>query len=345
VTFGKNQLKQTLNKELALTISILESNKKRKQSLSTMIKNVENKLISLSKVEKEYYILENSKKNINKLISKVENRLIEINLAMESNVNDFEVLERAKPSIYPESSGRKLITLSVMFVTFFIIIGYKVFYVIISPYVKSSFDLEKFELDIISLIPNNDLYPNTNSEQFELLFQNYRNSTQSIKNQIIVILSDIRNSGKSYLSTKLIEKFTHINKKNIFIEHIESYTSEIEINLISNNHLFPKNYIEKDGYKKLYSYIEEDDTLHKDKIHKIQEMKNKFDLIIWELPSFDLNNKLFFSIAEHIDSFIIIADYLNSSKSDISKIVQFIKLKNRGSIKFGVINNIPKQLI
>ena len=317
------------------------------------IKDVRNSIRYLNGLSDEFQILKNREENVRSRRNLTEKRMIETKIAMDSNVSDFEIIDRAIPPKYPEATKTKMIAMIGGILAF---LGLTIYYLLrefLDDTIKSDYDFNKiFNIKLLGEIPNKDSFPlEVYWSQVQIVFGQINAILRGKRQSFITVGSDRPNTGKSFLIREIHDLYMSRNKKVLWIETIEDSDIEIEPYIINNN-LYEneefnpqKNIYElfKDQYKCYFlrdenSFIQ---VLEKSNLLDFLGKLKDFDVIIWELFEVPYNMQLFTTIASVSDILLMVARFRFSNKENFQSIIDFLK-DNLDIEVTGVLNDIQK---
>ena len=351
-TYGKNEFRQSLLLEKTQYENEVIASEKKIGEYRKKIASIKEQLKSLSPLEREYYDIKNNEATIREQLKKIKNRLVETKIAMDSNLSDFEVLEKAVAPKYPEASGKKMIVIVFGFLAFiglFLLFAGKEF---LDFSIKSDFDFQEIlKIKLLGEIPNKDsVPPPIFYSQIQIMYGQLNSLLPDKKPAVITIGNDVPETGSTFIIQELSELMISQNKKILWIESIDETSDDItqfEINrfLYNAKSLAQKNInIITDQLHKAYFLCDENTFKRVLDFKQLNEFFSQFqsyDIIIWELFDVHFNLHLFTTIASSSDMLAFVARFRHSNRTQLSNAVEFLKDNTTIPI-VGILNDIKK---
>jgi uncharacterized protein involved in exopolysaccharide biosynthesis len=353
VIYGINTLKQSLVLETIRMEAELKASIKKEINYNKQISEIMKELSYLSKTEKEYFSIKRRIDLNKEMLIKIETRIMDTKIAMESNINDFEILEPAVLPKYPLSSGRKVLIIFGGGFFFFLTIFILAIKEVLNFSVKSELDFrDNLNIELIGNIPDKDDVKDTLFySAFQILYKTILNKINKDSFSFITIGSSHSKSGKTFIINEIVEFLTAEEKRILHIETVNNI-DKIKSNSIINEFLYkvkdvphPDKKIISDNYHKLYFFAENNllkRVIRRENIKKFLELNSEYDFIIWEVCDFSFSIQLVLDIAVFSDLFLIIAEFKKTKLLPLKKAVNFLK---KGGIKkiAGVLNRVEKK--
>jgi capsular polysaccharide biosynthesis protein len=351
ITYGESELKKSLQLEKAQYEIELLSTLKKIDEYQARINSTKQELKELSPLEREYFDITNGKTTLLNQLDKVENRLVDLKIAIDSNVSDFEIIEKAVPPRYPEASGRKLVTLVFGFLTFAGLLVYFVAREFLDFSVKSEVDFKDiFKIKLLSEIPNKDsvLKPVFYS-QIQILLGQLSSNLPQKKPLIVTVGSDVPETGSSFIIQEISEMLISQNKRILWIESLQEKDEEIDTYII-NTTLYNKKEIPNIQFNKISeqlhkAYFLADDLTFKiilspDQLKAFLDQLGEYDYIFWELFDVHFNLQLFTTIVSNADVLTFVTRFRQSNRTNLHNAIEFLKENTKVPI-FGILNDVP----
>jgi capsular polysaccharide biosynthesis protein len=351
ITYGESELKKSLQLEKAQYENELLSTLKKIDEYQARINSTKQELKELSPLEREYFDITNGKTTLLNQLDKVENRLVDLKIAIDSNVSDFEIIEKAVPPRYPEASGRKLVTLVFGFLTFAGLLVYFVAREFLDFSVKSEVDFKDiFKIKLLSEIPNKDsvLKPVFYS-QIQILLGQLSSNLPQKKPLIVTVGSDVPETGSSFIIQEISEMLISQNKRILWIESLQEKDEEIDTYII-NTTLYNKKEIPNIQFNKISeqlhkAYFLADDLTFKiilspDQLKAFLDQLGEYDYIFWELFDVHFNLQLFTTIVSNADVLTFVTRFRQSNRTNLHNAIEFLKENTKVPI-FGILNDVP----
>lgn len=352
IVFGKSPLRNDLELELKQYQYKLNSDQKALKDYKTSLKKLKNELDSLNVLQNPYNDLKRKEDLASRGLDLIENRIMESRLAIESNVDDFEIIEKAIKPDYSIGVSKKLI---LAVIGFFVFIGTVVFFAgkeFFDDSIKSRFDLEEIlDLKFLGEVPNKDsINSNTYFSQVQILYGQLKKQMAKNNSRIITFGSMQKRTGKSFVIYELTDMLPAEDKNILWIDSTYNPEDDIEKYII-NRELYSDSQSETiEAYNfdnridKLYFHINENTIKSILKEERLQNFLNKlqeYDYIFWELFKSSDNMQLFTTLAEASDLLVLLARFDVSSRNVIKNALEFLETNSNVPI-CGVLNDIPE---
>ncbi len=351
-TFGKNEFRQSLLLGKTQYENEVIASEKKIEEYGKKIASIKEQLKSLSPLERKYYDIKNNESTIREQLKKIKNRLVETKIAMDSNLSDFEVLEKAVPSKYPEASSKKIIVIIIGFLSFlglFLLFAGSEF---LDFSIKSDFDFQEIlKIKLLGEIPNKDsVPPPIFYSQIQIMYGQLNLLLPDKKPVVITIGNDVPETGSTFIIQELSELMISQNKKILWIESIDEASDDIT-RFVINRHLYDAKPLAQkninvitDQLHKAYFLCDENTfkrVLDSKQLNKFFSQFQSYDIVIWELFDVHFNLHLFTTIASFSDMLAFVARFRHSNRTQLSNAVDF--LKDNTSIPIvGILNDIRK---
>jgi capsular polysaccharide biosynthesis protein len=352
ISYAKDPTRQQLQLDKNKYEYELRAYSQNLKQFDQQIEDIQKELEYLSRKQKEFYQLNRAEELTKNQLDMTENRIMDIKMAMESNVSDFEVLEYAIPPEDTVGTGRKVIVLSAGIITFFGLLFFFLIRALLDNTVKSEYDFKEIlDIKLLGEIPNKEeADPLYYHSQMQLVFGQFMNSLPSKKPQIVSFGNDKAETGKTYLIKEFIELLTSQGKRVLWIESIFEKDEEIS-DFIINKPLYNGEKIDKHNInmitEKLHkSYFLCDDDIFRKVLDK-QEIKiflsqlSEYDVIIWELFEVHYYMQLFTTIASCTDLLVFVARFADSGRDGLSNAIEFLK-ENSTVPLAGILNDVEE---
>jgi capsular polysaccharide biosynthesis protein len=352
VTYGESELKKSLVLEQTQYENELSALEKKVEDYRSTIAGVKETLKTLSPLEREYYDIINRKQTQQNHLQKIENRLVEAKIAMESNVSDFEILERAVPPRYPEAAHRKMVAIVFGMLAF---AGLFVFYAakeFLDFSIKSEVDFtDILKIKLLGEIPNKDAVPPpVFYSQVQILYGQMRAMVPEQLPAILTVGRDTHGTGATFIIQEFIELLLSQRKKVLWIETLQDPDEEIA-DFIINDALYNATSFNEAAINVLTdqlhkAYFVGNEMTFKRVLDTMQlqmfyEQLHSYDFIIWEMFDVFYNLQLFNTIVSSSDLLMLVARFRHSNRNDLLRAVDYLKSNAKVPI-VGVLNNVPK---
>ena len=351
MTYGTNSIWQSMVLEKARYENEMVATKKKVKEYKNKIAIIKSQIQSLSPIEREYYDIANRKANLEEILNKVKARANEAKTAMDSNLSDFEILERAIAPKYPEASGRKIASIIIGFLTFLILLIYYMLKEVLDFTIKSKYDIEEvLQIKCLAEIPNSGDVPKpVFYSKMQVLYGQILTYIKEDKTSLIAVGKDRFSSGATFIIQELVNLALSQNKKVLWIESVNEIDDEILEHQI-NDVLYGKSNDKPDYYKFTDSFhvayfISDDHTftkvLSEKNVENFIAKNDEYDIIFWELFNVDHNVHLFATISSVADLLAFVCRYRHSDKFKLLNSIRFLKENIKTPI-VGILNNSIK---
>lgn len=356
VEYGPNPLHEDLSLRKLDLESQLYAIDGNLDAYSNSIANIRKRIEELSSLAQTHYKMMQDIVSKEDLIDKLNGRLIEANLALESNISDFDVLEKAQLPEYPKRSYRKVIAigLSVFFG------GLLTLYILLREFVnttlKTANDLKQIEgADLAAVLPNKDeVSEQFFYAQFQLLFSEISQAISTSETKLITISSMLDGEGKSFIASEVAEQFVKQGKRVLYIES-EEFLDGVPKAAMINDALYQReslaSHVPNEVYEGLYkSYFELNKDIYLDVLGDRQmhdflgSCFARFDLVIWDVFPANQHLQLFRTITQCSEFNLLLTKSRNTPKAVMSRTIAMMNtwgIKNIGLL----INALPKKYI
>jgi uncharacterized protein involved in exopolysaccharide biosynthesis len=325
-------------------------------SYAESIDQIKQKIEDLSSLAQVHLKLEQKTSSKQDLIDTLDTRLVEANLALESNISDFDILERAQTPEFPKRSFRKVISLALALFSSGIIAVYILIKEVTNTSLKTANDLKRLEgANVIAVLPDKDeVSAQLFYSQFQLLFSEIAHALSGTQGKLVVVTGMAEGEGTTFIASEIASQFAKQGKRVLHIES-EEYTNEIDPSSIINallygdkdltNHQFSEFY--ENLYKNYFSLNEGIylDMLSDEKTQTfLAHCYKQFDVVIWDLLPCNRHLQLFRTVTQQAQFNLLLT---KSRTTPIATMKQVIAMMNTWNIKnIGVlINSLPKRYI
>jgi hypothetical protein len=307
-------------------------------------------------LEQEHFRLSQNVAETQDLIATINTRLIEINLALESNISDFDILEPAQLPKHPKRSFRKVISIALAFLSFISIVAFIVIRELLNNSIKTTNDLKKLTgFEFSAVLPNRDQVDmSTFYGQFQLLYSSINEQLASVEFPVLSIASIRNNEGKSFIGQLLVDQFANENKRVLHIECNEFIDERIQQSVI-NEALFKRKGIESvtcnemsEHVSKVYFKTDQDIFLNilrsEDLQHFIASCAEHYDMIVWELFPINMHLQLYKTISQQTSFGLMLTKSDETPKPVIQKTLNLLNTWGQNRLAV-VLNHMPKKYI
>ena len=356
VEYGTNPIFEQLSlRKLELDSQLLASAGSIKKYQVSLL-DISQKISTLAKQEQNHYQLQQNITSNENLVNKINDRLIETSLALESNISDFDILERAQLAEFPKRSYRKIIAVVLAVLATILLTAVIIIREFINNTIKTAFDLQHISnAQFCAVLPDKDQSSHqVFYSQFQLLFSNTHQAFRNNQNSLLTVASIGNGDGKSFIAQEFANNFVKLNKRILHIESDElldnvpansiinnvvnegGSCSEIDTLKLSQN--LDKCYFQID--QKIYLDILQDEKLHT----FLTSCYQQYDLVIWELFSPNTHLQLFKTITKQAGFNLLMAKSQSTPKTTLNNTLTM--LNNWEINHVGVLlNRLPKKYI
>jgi uncharacterized protein involved in exopolysaccharide biosynthesis len=355
IIYGENIQRQTLVTEKSNVESQLNSVDKNIDDINAGIKLIKEKLGNLSKLESTYSRLKRKIALNQELLKKVEHILASSVIITKADVSDIEILEKAVPPSFPQSSSRKVLALVGGILGFLAAL----IFIILPEYLDFSVKSGRFIEDVLKvkllgLLPDKDAVDESifYSAQ-QIIIEGILSSSDINSKPVSVFCSSIADAGKSFAIGFITEMLKEKNLKTLYIDSVYDVTDDIE-DCVINNYLYKSSKSDSnlkvnkisDYLDKVYFHVNSATykfPLDKSRLQEfLESQKVNYDYIIFELFEFNKNRQLFSAFTSAADFTVLVSRFKRSNKFADKALVDFIKSRNTKNLS-GLVNHIDKQ--
>ncbi len=356
VEYGINPLYEELSLRKLDLESQLFANFGNQKSYAESIRNIKQKIEVLSELAQTHFKLEQKTASKQDLIDTLDTRLVAANLALESNISDFDILERAQIPEYPKRSFRKVISLVLAIFGSGIIALYILIKEITNTSLKTANDLKKIEgASVVAVLPDKDeVSAQLFYSQFQLLFSEIAHALAGTQGKLVVVTGMAEGEGTTFIASEIASQFAKQGKRILHIES-EEHTDEIDPSSIINNLLYGDENINNHRFSEVHANLYKNyfslnkgiylDMLSDEKTQAfLAHCDKQFDVVIWDLLPCNRHLQLFRTITQQAQFNLLLT---KSRTTPIATMKQVIAMMNTWNIKnIGVlINSLPKRYI
>ncbi|NOR44791.1 MAG: hypothetical protein GQ534_04325 [Candidatus Delongbacteria bacterium] len=350
ITYGKNPFREILIIDKSKAESVLKAVNNRIGELGILIDKIRLSLNNISKIENEYYEIKRMLDLNNQLLSDIENKINKTRMALDSNVNDFEIIERAYKPQYAESSGKKIFAILGGFLGFIMALFLVVAKELLDFTIKSEFDIkEMLNIKFLGKFPNKK---EANKSLFYSALQIFMGDLLQIANStakpIIALAGDQGGIGKSFIIENAITMLKSKKKKILYIDTSKKILPEQKEFLINDliYEMVDRNIsVEKhEGYDKLYFKIDDKaftTIVEGEHLMYLKKKIEEYDYVFWELFDLEYNPQLFLTIVSSLDLLLFVGRFRISKREIYKNIISFLEEKNIVHLA-GVLNYVDK---
>ncbi|HNX00326.1 MAG TPA: hypothetical protein PKK33_03060 [Candidatus Cloacimonadota bacterium] len=351
VSYGPNGLVETFEVDKTRYEGELKAAQKGSSDYNNQVNQLRGQLEGLSQMEKDYMELQRSIDLNKDVLRTIEGRIAESKMALESNVSDFDILERARPPKAPEGTRRKVIVVVIGFFVFALGSFYVIGKELLDFSMKSEVDfLDSIGIPMIGQLPDEEQVDNqVFYRNLQILLDNLLSRTQGKQPSYITVSSDVPETGKTFIIQEMLKQIQDQGKKIIYIDTIMSFVPELEPYII-NDALFntvhkPNFKVINENVRKGYFYTSNDifkTILTKDHIQSFFSNLKDFDMVIWETFDMGYNMQLFATIAGQSDITVFVNRFRHSGRYMMKNGVEFLQEKGIHNI-VGILNYIDAE--
>ncbi|KZZ70890.1 hypothetical protein A3765_15695, partial [Oleiphilus sp. HI0130] len=356
VEYGPNPLHEELSIRHMELESQLVATKGNLIAYRESIASIKTQIAHLAQLAQTHYRLMQDIEDKEDLISKLNTRVVEANLALESNISDFDILQEAQLPEFPKRSFRKVIAIALAI----FIAGVITLYILLKEFVntslKTAHDLQFIEgASIAAVLPNKDEVPEQLFySQFQLLFSEIAAKIKGADSKLLTISSMSDGEGKSFIAGEIASLFVKQGKRVLYIES-EEYLEDISQDAIINNALYGSSGLNTVSPNKVYegldkAYFQTDkhiylDVLNDEKIGLfLEHCYQHYDLVVWDIFPANRHLQLFRTIAQCAEFNLVLTKSRNTPKKVMNQTVAMMNawgVRNIGLL----INALPKKYI
>jgi len=344
ITYGNNPLFTALIIELSQSKIGVISAQNRIEKLKEQRKLIEEEIKHLNVLEKKYSVIKNKIKEKNELLDLVTTRQNELKIALESTQEDFKFLEKAKPPKYPESSYKKAIVLGSAFLTLLLLTSSFILKLFFDFRIKEPFDIEKrFNMKLVGKFKDSDDKKIIKENTMAFITSFMKNMTDK---KVVLVSSDVQNTGKSNVLDKLTYFFSHTKQKVLYIQTVKETTDEIKDVMIDCSEIenvdLSKANILNEYIHKMYIQDSEKNDYYLANVNISQKLftllkDSDYDLVLFEVPAYDESSYFFKNFAALADFILLVFKCKCSHRKKVDLVVKELNSLGVNHVK-GVLN-------
>ncbi len=349
-TWGPSGLKDVYTIDKSRFEAERQASLKMNKEFKTKIDSIRTSLGDLTTVEKEFLEIDRQLQLNRDILRIVEARLAESQMSIQSNVSDYEIIESAKPPVFPEGTNRKMVVLGIGILIFGLCSVFVIGKEILDPYLKSDKDFSgNGMMPLIGLLPDEDQFEkNVYLKNLQVLVDNIMRLSSDNRKSVLAFGSDVPETGKSFLICDIIRMLSDQKKRILYIDSIQIPTADTEPYLL-NNYLYDitdKYQIQKRSSNISHAYFLSDEhvfslLLDSKRVSAFLDSQTEYDYIFWELFDYQHSPLLFSSIVTAADALIMVGRFKRSSRSSLVKINKYLKERKFTNV-YGVLNYVHK---
>ncbi len=355
ITYGANQNKSALKSKILeneAEISATESNIKQ---FKEDIKKVKDDLNSLIRAESSYLAVKRKLELKRELLTRISKVISVLNLALNANISDIVIMERAEEAQMPIKQKKKLQLLGSIILGLAISLGVVLMLELADFNVKSIFDLKFIlKLESLGMLPNRieDDEKHQYYSAFQIVFKKLTDIAEPVDFPLITVSSVGEETGKTFIIEEFVSLLNTLGKNVLYIKTIPSLPEDpAEARRINRAAVNSVIYMDDRLDIKLPEsvpdqmyFILDDSTfripLKKQMVRKfVNATKGRFDYIFWETMRYDINEQLFGTLCSEADINLIVASFRKSNKFKLLSWVNFLREERCRNI-CGVLNNV-----
>ena len=348
VTYGYNQVRSAMEELRYKTVAEAEGMNNNVKQVESAIVKLKSDLLRLTKEENHYYEIKRKIELNRDLQKKIDSMVSSLSFALDTNVSDVTMMEKAEAPDTPQNKHRRLIVLVGALVGIFLGLGFIVVREALDFTVKSEFDLEQvLRINNLGSLPPFALVPyKTFYAAIQIIYRRMMEKSACAKLPTLVVFGSVEpNSGKSFVIEKLTEIMKTQGQKVLYISSTTSLADD-QMELAINDSIYwdksvDYSLVSKNGHHMFFLLNDEvyKMPISKDMIPFFIAKLDGYDYILWELFDFGQNEQLFSAICDAATQSVLVTKFRSSRKLELWKCVHFLTKHGCRNLS-GVLNNV-----
>ncbi len=351
VTYGGNVVRQTIEEQKFKAEAELKGVTQNLSQLEATISKLKSELTQLSRMESDFLEIKRQLDLNRDLLKKIDGTVSMMKFALNTNVSDITILERAEPPSSPAAKKRRFIIFAGGLAGFLLALGGLIIMELMDFSVKSRFDIENvLKIKMLGSLPMiNQVTLQSFYSAIQVVYKRIAEYADKQSGVTLITFGDVEaKSGKTFFIKKCIDLFGPQEKKILYI----STVNELARNMTKfavNDYIYKDEVINPnmplENAHRLYfvmddyTYIAPADKAMIDKF--IAKFDGHYDYIFWELFEFNKNEQLFATICQSADISVLVTMFKRSNKFKLLKCVNFLKEHDCRKLG-GILNNVEK---
>ena len=356
ITYGSNQIRGSLKHQVLSNESEIKATEVNVKQLDLDIKKVKADLNGLLKAEGSYITVKRQLDLKRDMMGRIGKVISILDLALNANISDIVIMERAEVASHPVKQKKKLQLLGSIVLGFAISFGVVMMLELADFNVKSIFDLKFIlKLNPLGMLPRRNDGQDENHQYFsafQVVFKKLTELAEAVEAPLITVSSVSEGTGKTFIIEEFVNLLNVLGKNVLYIRTINALPEEeSEAKRISraavNSVVYMDDRLEitlpENSPDQMYFILDEPTfriPLKKQMIKKfVNATRGRFDYVFWETMRFDINEQLFGTLCSEADINLIVASFRRSNKFKLLSWVNFLREERCRNI-CGVLNNV-----
>lgn len=351
VTYGGNTVRMALEEQKFKAEAELKGISQNLGQLEATIKTLKSELTQLTKMDNDFFEIKRQLDLNRDLLKKIDSTVSMMKFALNTNVSDITILERAEPPSSPTVKKRRFFVFVGAFVGFVMAFGVILVFELMDFTVKSKFDIENvLKIKMLGSLPMiNQVTLQSFYSSIQIVYKRIAEYVDKQGGVTLITFGDVEaKSGKTFFIKKCIDLFGPQEKKILYIATVDELPRNM-MKFAINDYIYKDEAINPnmplENAHRLYfvmddyTYIAPADKVSIDKF--VSKLDGHYDYIFWELFEFNKNEQLFATICQSADLTVIVTMFKHANKFKLLKCVNFLKEHECRKLG-GILNNVEK---
>jgi capsular polysaccharide biosynthesis protein len=351
VTYGGNTVRMALEEQKFKAEAELKGISQNLGQLESTIKTLKSELTQLTKMDNDFFEIKRQLDLNRDLLKKIDGTVSMMKFALNTNVSDITILERAEPPTSPTVKKRRFFVFVGAFVGFVLAFGVILVFELMDFTIKSKFDIENvLKIKMLGSLPMiNQVTLQSFYSSIQIVYKRIAEYVDKQSGVTLITFGDVETkSGKTFFIKKCIDLFGPQEKKILYISTVDELPRNM-MKFAINDYIYKEEAINPnmplENAHRLYfvmddyTYIAPADKAAIDKF--VSKLDGHYDYIFWELFEFNKNEQLFATICQAADLTVIVTMFKRANKFKLLKCVNFLKEHECRKLG-GILNNVEK---
>ena len=351
VTYGGNIVRQAIQEQQFKAQAELKGVTQNIGQLEGTITQLKGELNQLARMESDFFEIKRQLDLNRDLLKKIDGTVSMMKFALNTNVSDITILERAEPPSSPSVKKRRFIVFAGTLAGFLLALGGLLIMELMDFSVKSRFDIENvLKIKMLGSLPMiNQVTLQSFYSAIQVVYKRIAEYGDKPSGVTLITFGDVEaKSGKTFFIKKCIDLFGPQEKKILYISTVDELSRNMT-KFAVNDYIYKDEVINPnmplENAHRLYfvmddyTYIAPADKAMIDKF--VAKLNGHYDYIFWELFEFNKNEQLFATICQAADLSVLVTMFKRSNKFKLLKCVNFLKEHDCKKLG-GILNNVEK---
>lgn len=351
VTYGGNIVRQAIQEQQFKAQAELKGVTQNIGQLEGTITKLKGELNQLARMESDFLEIKRQLDLNRDLLKKIDGTVSMMKFALNTNVSDITILERAEPPSSPSVKKRRFIVFAGVIAGFLLALGGLLVIELMDFSVKSRFDIENvLKIKMLGSLPMiNQVTLQSFYSAIQVVYKRIAEYGDKPSGVTLITFGDVEpKSGKTFFIKKCIDLFGPQEKKILYISTVDELSRNMT-KFAVNDYIYKDEVINPnmplENAHRLYfvmddyTFIAPADKAMIDKF--VAKLNGHYDYIFWELFEFNKNEQLFATICQAADLSVLVTMFKRSNKFKLLKCVNFLKEHDCKKLG-GILNNVEK---